>query len=121
LEQAWKRRWSDHRLLKERNREQQGRLNERKDRLCDVFLDGKMPEDEYQTQLDRIGTLLSELSEQEEETPQDYVEVSELVDFSGWFLSHAASIWFRADSAVKTRIQTAVFPSGIFVTKAGVS
>jgi hypothetical protein len=106
-------------LLKERNSEKQGKLNERKNRLCDAFLDGKVPEEECRTQLNRIGTLLSE-QKVEDDTPSDYVQVSELIDFSSWFLNHAASIWFGADSTVKTRIQTAVFPTGILVTKAGV-
>ena len=73
----------------------------------------------YDNQMRKVGTELREAGLAEGEAFLQLAEVEVLLDFAEWFLSAAPVIWTASSNRHKRAIQSAIFPHGLPVTKAG--
>jgi hypothetical protein len=116
-------------VWKERNRAQQEmiaaihrrieQLENRKQKIFDTSIDGKITQETYGSQTGIVGTLIDEARASEPEDPLSEEEVSSLLLFVDWFLNRARVIWNAASARDKGEIQAALVPAGVIVGPEG--
>jgi site-specific DNA recombinase len=111
------------------NEEWQGRANQveklierekaRKQRLIDYLLDGKIQQEVYDSQMERVGTSIEQLQQSIPSAPMPEAELSSLLEFAEWLVERVAGIWNSASLGNKQRLQQALFPKGLTVSPEG--
>jgi hypothetical protein len=119
LRDVWRQKHTEREEQIKRTQETKSRLEERKQRLVDLLVDGALSQAEYENQAGRVGTALSELERQLPDALESIEEIESLVEFAEWMLIRVAGIWDSASIANKRRIQDAFFPDGLTVTSEG--
>ncbi len=94
-------------------------LEAKRQRLLDLYVDGKLSDDEYQKQTLTVGTALDQLQTQTTTGSTTNDELEHLLEFADWMLERIAGIWNAASLGNKLRLQTALFPKGLTVSKEG--
>lgn len=94
-------------------------LEDRKQKLIDVLLDGKLKQQHFDEQMERLESDLAKAQSQNLEPLPEESEMSQLIAFAEWFFDYAATVWFGAEYDKKLRLQAALFPAGLEVSKDG--
>ena len=94
-------------------------LEEKKQRALNLYVDGKISDDDYQKQASAVGTALNQLGPQLTAGEISDDELERLLEFADWMLERVAGIWNAASLPNKLRLQTALFPKGLKVSKEG--
>lgn len=111
------RRWND--AYKE-SRELVVKLNEeieagrdKKSRLTDLYIDGKLNEEDFNIKKDSIEKGLQQLNLRLAEASVDIKNKEQVVDDAMAFMFNPGTYWNQAHIAIKKRIQDSVFPEGL--------
>ncbi len=97
-----------------------GEVEIRKQKLVDALLDGKLTDQIYQEQMDRVQAELQTLQIAiEDRASLEPQALERMLDFAEWFFENVGAVWLGADLENKLRIQEAVFPSGIVLSSDG--
>jgi site-specific DNA recombinase len=94
-------------------------LEDRRKRIIDAMLDGRLDQKMYDDQMVRVGTALEAIHNGAEKTIIAKEELVTLLEFAEWMLERVAGIWNSAAIENKKRIQAALFPDGLTVTPTG--
>ena len=117
--------WSDvvrdvwrHRLgaadrLREHAAQTVDRLEQRRERLVDLAIDGTLPEDIFKARLVDLERQLREAQNKMEREPLELQNLETTLDHARSFLGESHKIWIRADLAAKVRFQNLVYPGGV--------
>jgi site-specific DNA recombinase len=88
-------------------------LTGRKNTLVDKYLDGKVTEQTYGEQVERLSGEIAEATAALREAERADEQVEDLLIFADRLLSDPAGIWTRASLDMRQRLQTVLFPSGL--------
>lgn len=88
-------------------------LSEKKSRIIDLFIDGKLTEAEKVIKLAEIQKNVAALKIQSMEADKYATKKEEIIDASLLFMSEAGLFWNLGDITVKRRVQDAIFPDGV--------
>jgi site-specific DNA recombinase len=116
---VWRLKHAEREEMIVRLQHEKSKLEQRKQRLLDLMVDGTLTAPDYEKQVKRVGTTLTAL---EKEVPDELASAQELqclVEFAEWMLNRVAGIWQSASLANKQRIQNAFFPQGLEVSAEG--
>jgi hypothetical protein len=91
-------------------------LEARRQKIFDLFGNGKLSEDVYRDQTEKVGTRIKTAQRVEGEAVDEMAEIEFLVDFAVWLPTNAPGVWMAALPENKRRLQQAVFPNGLEVT-----
>ena len=94
-------------------------LTEEKQRLIKLLAQGTIGKDDFETAMTAVGT---ELTQVESAIPNAGVaeqDLSNLLAFAEWLLERVAGVWNSATGPNKQRLQEALFPGGLTVSKDG--
>lgn len=89
------------------------KLQGRRDRILDLFIDGSLNKDEKDAQFDKIDRERALLRIKLSELNQDIDNRDEVVEVALDFMVNISSYWERSPLSVQRRFQRLVFPEGI--------
>lgn len=111
------RRWNDEfRFAAEHNarlNREAEEISEKKSRIIDLFIDGKLTEAEKTDKLAEIQKDVVVLKIQSMEADKYATKKEEIIDAALLFMSDAGLFWNLGDITVKRRVQDAIFPDGV--------
>jgi len=87
--------------------------NQKKSRIIDLFIDGKLSENEKTAKLAEADKGLAQLKIQQMEADKYITQKEQIIDGALLFMSDAGLFWNLASIEVKKRVQDAVFPEGV--------
>ena len=96
-------------ILKKRMAE----LNIFKNKLVQLYVNGKLKEVHYNEQMEKVEGELAGLMQQEAEQLPTGVELEQVMEFARWMLENAGVTWLAAEPYKKGILQTAFFPNGL--------
>ena len=86
---------------------------DRKSRIIDLFIDGKLTENEKTTKLAEVEIEMGRLKLQSVEADRYAHEKEAIIDGALLFMSDPGAFWNIASVEVRKRVQAAIFPEGI--------
>ena len=116
----WQKRKSVSDELLAQTRKQVSKLLGWKEKIVKAWIEEKISKEIYEAQMQKVSTDLQVAGLTEGATFADLAEIELLLDFADRMLSEISVIWATATWQDKQRIQRAVFPNGLPVTKEGV-
>ncbi len=116
---VWKQKHVDHEQRLQQAKQRISVLEKRNQQIVDAFLEGTFDKATYETQREKVGTALDEARAQQSEELIGAEQVECLLEFAEWMLERIAGIWNSASLPKQLRIQQALFPGGLTVTKDG--
>lgn len=93
--------------------EQHAELGKRKSRIIDLFIDGKLSEQEKQAKMDEIESQLNELELQRLDAAEYVSNKEQVIDGALLFMSNPGLFWNRSGLEIKKRVQDSIFPEGL--------
>ena len=88
-------------------------LRNKKSRIIDLFIDGKLSEDDKQDKLGQLDIEAGKLEMQRIDADKYVHEKEQIIDGALLFMSDPAMFWNLANLPLKKRIQDLVFPEGL--------
>jgi site-specific DNA recombinase len=119
LMDVWRAKKKQHEELGSNARRRLELLEHRKQQLVDALLDHRIDQDTYEDQLQKVRTQLDAAILEASEVLVDETDLRQLTEFAGWMLNNAATLWYGASPENKLRLQRAVLPHGVSVSKEG--
>ncbi|MEO7145043.1 MAG: hypothetical protein ABI165_16215 [Bryobacteraceae bacterium] len=105
----------DDQLAQARKRVEE--LQAYRERILRAWISEKITKEIYDDQMGKVGTELEAAGLLEGEAVLELAEVELLLDFAGWMLTNAASVWAGASFENRLRIQRALFANGLPVSR----
>ena len=93
--------------------EEHAELRKRKSRVIDLFIDGKLSEQEKQAKMDEIESQLNELELQRLDATEYVSNKEQVIDGALLFMSNPGLFWNRSGLEIKKRVQDSIFPEGL--------
>ncbi len=119
LQDVWQQKHAEHTEAVERAQKAIAALEVKDQRLIELFIEEQIDKPTYEDQRKRVGTALEKARAQLAETLLPFEQVESLLEFAEWMLERVAGIWNGASDPAKRRIQAALFPEGLAVSKEG--
>jgi len=119
IRDVWNQKHADRQQRVQRAKQEVASLEEKSQKIIDALLDGTFDKATYETQREIVGTALEKARIQQSEALISADQVECLLEFAEWMLDRAAGIWESASPSNKLRIQEALFPHGLTVTREG--
>jgi site-specific DNA recombinase len=94
-------------------------LDDKKSRLVDALIYGKISQSIYDDQLAKVESELAVSQMDAFDARLDDLEVERVLTTAHFILEHASGTWFAADLDRKQRIQSVLFPQGVTLSKEG--
>jgi hypothetical protein len=94
-------------------------LNERRQRIIDALLYGKIAQEVYDGQMQKVGIETETAAGQQADALIAEAEIDTVLDFAGWMLGVIQPVWSGANGENKRRLQAAIFPNGLSVNEEG--
>lgn len=88
-------------------------LRERKSRIIDLFIDGKLDEQQKTAKLVETEQLVNDLSLRRITADEEVTEKEKIIDGALLFISNAALFWNQSDLETRKRVQDLLFPEGL--------
>lgn len=88
-------------------------LQSRRDKVLDLFIDGKLSLEEKEAQFEKIDGERTVLRIKRSELEQNIDDREEVIEVAVDFMSNVASYWARSPLSVQRRFQKLIFPDGI--------
>ena len=110
---VWRTRGEEARRARGRLQERVDRLLDRKNKLFDLRLDGKVDEASFDEQLERLQDQIGELRLQLAEAQAEELDIESTLDFAEYALRNAARMWQGFDVEQRMRFQRLLFPDGL--------
>jgi DNA invertase Pin-like site-specific DNA recombinase len=117
---VWKQKHSEQEALLSHAEQVVASLESRNQKLVDLFIDGQIDKATYEDQRGRIGNALAKARACRLEGLLKIEQVEYLIEFAEWMLQRVAGIWNSASLANKLRVQEALFPQGLTISKDGI-
>jgi site-specific DNA recombinase len=119
LKDVWQERHTKQERAHKANLKARAALEEKQQRLIDLLVSSAISERVYQEQVEKVGTALAALKEEDNDEGVTEQELTHLLGFAEWLLMRVAGIWNAAEQSNKQRLQRAIFPDGLLATKKG--
>src|ERR1039457_6097912 len=94
-------------------RQQLAALTGRKNTLMDRYLDGKIPQQTYDEQSERLSDQVTEAKSALLQVATNEEHIDDLLDFADRVLHDPAGLWARASLDQRQRLQQILFPAGL--------
>jgi hypothetical protein len=94
-------------------------LRERKNRVVDLFVDGRMDQDTYNQQVLRIDAEIQEAEQQLHDTDVEHMDVEAVLGFAEKLVERPKELWLQSSPEQKQRMQRVFFPDGLTFTNDG--
>lgn len=88
-------------------------LRKKKSRVIDLFIDGKLSDQEKQAKMDEIESHLNELELQRLDATEYVSNKEQVIDGALLFMSNPGLFWNRSGLEIKKRVQDSIFPEGL--------
>jgi site-specific DNA recombinase len=88
-------------------------LRDKKSRIVDLYIDGKLSDDEKQEKLRQLDVEAGKLELQRIDADNYVSEKEHIIDAALLFMSDPAMFWNLANLPIKKRIQDLIFPEGL--------
>lgn len=88
-------------------------LMDKKSRVIDLFIDGKLNDQEKEAKMDEIETKINELRLQRIEANEYVSNKEQVIDGALLFMSSPGLFWNQSGIEIKKRVQDAIFPEGL--------
>ncbi len=88
-------------------------LKSKKSRIIDLFIDGKLTENEKRDKIQQVEQEIAKQSLQRIDADKYVSEKEQIIDGALLFMSDPSSFWNLANLALKKRIQDLIFPVGL--------
>jgi len=88
-------------------------LGDRKKRLVDFFLDGKLDQQTYDEQAERLKTEIEAARREMNAADLECVDVEAVLDFAEKLVEMPHMLWLRSSGEQKLRLQSVFFPEGV--------
>ncbi len=88
-------------------------INEKKSRIIDLFIDGKLSESEKVQKLSEVDKTTAQIKIQSIEADKYITKKEAIIDGALLFMSDAGLFWNLSDISVRRRVQDAIFPEGV--------
>ena len=111
--EVWNRKQADAQAQASTLRQQLAALTSRKNTLMDRYLDGKIPQQTYDEQSERLSDEVTEAKSALLQVATNETRIDELLDFAERVLSDPAGLWARASLDQRQRLQQVLFPTGL--------
>jgi site-specific DNA recombinase len=116
---VWKQKQAQHEEAAALVKKRIADVEARKQLVVDAVIEKRIDKATYDDQMAIVGTELSAAQSQLAGTLVNEEELECLLQFADWLLERVAGIWNGASAENKRRIQSALFPDGLTVTKEG--
>ncbi len=94
-------------------KQQLSTLTDRKNALVDRYLDGKISEQTYKEQDERLSSEIGNARSALQQAEVNDEQIDALLEFSDRVLHDPAGLWSRTSLAQRQRLQMVLFPSGL--------
>ena len=94
-------------------------LRERKNRVVDLFVDGRMDQDTYDQQVLRLDAEIQEAEQQLHDTDVENMDVEAVLEFAEKLVERPKELWLQSPLEQKQRLQRVFFPDGLTFTNDG--
>lgn len=109
----WSREYKSALEASERIGDELKMLRAKRSRIVDLYIDGKLTDEEKQEKLLENETKLAELNLRHKELDDDVDEKERVIDGALLFMSDPAAFWNQSGIEVKKRVQDSIFPEGL--------
>jgi site-specific DNA recombinase len=110
---VWRSRHEDARLVRARLQAEVDKLQVRKDRLCDRYLDDRLDDATYQEQHDRLQIAIGDARLRLTEAQEGEGDVEGVLDYAEYALRNAARLWEGFEAEQRIAFQHLLFPDGL--------
>jgi site-specific DNA recombinase len=111
------RKWNDeYKAIKQRKTNINKDLEEltsKRDRILDLYIDGKLSDHDQNIQLSKLDTNRTILKLQESELVVEINDKESIIDIATDFMANTSTYWSRAPLNIQRRFQNLIFPDGI--------
>jgi site-specific DNA recombinase len=111
--EVWNRKQADAQAQGSAIRQRLETLTGRKNTLMDRYLDGKIPQQTYNEQNERLSDEINDAKSALLEAATNQGKIDELLNFAERVLQDAAGLWARASLDLRQRLQRVLFPGGL--------
>ena len=111
--EVWNRKQADAQAQVSAIRQRLTTLTGRKNTLMDRYLDGKIPQQTYNEQNERLSDEINDAKSALLEAASNEEQIDELLDFAQRVLRDPAGLWARASLDLRQRLQRVLFPGGL--------
>ncbi|MGZ6005365.1 MAG: recombinase family protein [Candidatus Saccharimonadales bacterium] len=87
--------------------------NDKKSRIIDLFIDGKLTAAEKDMKLAEVDASMAQLKIQSIEADKYVTQKEQIIDGALLFMSDPGLFWNQSDINVKKRVQDVIFPEGV--------
>jgi site-specific DNA recombinase len=115
----WREKHEEAERLATTARQRVNDLKDKRQRLVDLFVDGQLDRATYDEQTQRVGTALEAAEAHAAHDPMGEQQLNSLLEFAEWMMDRLAGLWSAARYDKKQRIQRALFPNGLTVSREG--
>ena len=119
VRRVWSQKGTEREQLRAHSQRRLSDLENRKRKLLDALLDGRIPQTVYEDEMRSVGTALNEALEAGDNVLPNSQQLEHLLEFAEWVLDRLAGLWNAAPLTLKHRLQSALFPDGITVAQEG--
>jgi site-specific DNA recombinase len=88
-------------------------LSTKKSRIIDLFIDGKLSDDEKDIKMTEVESRANRLKLQKAEAKEYVANKEEIIDGALLFMSDPAIFWSQSSIEIKRRVQDSIFPEGL--------
>ena len=117
--QVWKHRQADSALALSKTVAALEELRQRKHRVVDFYLDGRLDKQTYDEQALRLGAEIQEAERRLRDADEDSVDIVAVVDFAENLVERPSELWLESSIEQKQRLQSVFFPEGVTFTSEG--
>jgi len=94
-------------------------LADRKNRLVDALLDGRIDQKTYDGRVDRLQVEIAEAESHLRDVDLENIDIEAVLNFAERLLSAPAQLWLEASLEQKQRLQQVFFPHGVTFSDGG--
>jgi len=113
VKRVWEQRQVDARALLLSSKRNLQELADRKNRLVDALLDGRIDQSTYDGRVDRLQTEIAEAEAHLRDVDLDNIDIEAVLNFAECLLDAPAQLWLEASLEQKQRLQKVFFPDGV--------
>ena len=94
-------------------------LTERKNRLVEFLLDGRVDQHNYEEQVHRLNSEIQRAKERFSEADMECMDVEAVMEFAERLVERPKQLWLESSLEQKQRLQRVFFPDGVTYTRDG--
>jgi site-specific DNA recombinase len=119
VKHVWEQRQQDSQAAMRSATRRLANLSERKNKLVDANLDGRIDQQTYEEQVERLRGEVELAKNQFRDADVETLDVKAVLEFAERLVSDPAQLWIEASLDQKQRLQAVFFPEGVTFTNQG--